>query len=226
VDFQTGGIPNYPALFQTSNPSLSHSVIAGTVFYRARLDDDAIGCLDMPSDQDMGAPPWDKAKAGRVNASGISVLYVGDAPDTAIYEMRPSKGARVHLAQCHAKTSLKVFDFTAYRRVRGLDPFSPEFEPHVKAASILAVLNDAFATPVAPHTPDRDYAPTQYIAELIRSSGYDGIKYRSAMAPSGVNYVFFSPENFEIRYMRSVKITKIKVEFEDYLPGLMGLVKP
>ena len=224
LNFEAGDIPNFPALFREQIPALCGSIAAGTKFYRARKHDSSIKS-DIPTNAEMGPPPSENAKAGRANASGISVLYVGNTERTVISEVRPHVGAVVHLARCRAKTELRVFDLTTYRPVQGLDPFSPEFESRVKNASTLAILNDEFAKPIEPHTPDRDYAPTQYVAELIGSSGYDGIKYRSALASDGVNYVFFAPKKFEIRYERSVRVTRLEAAWESYSPGFGGLLQ-
>jgi len=41
---------------------------------------------------EIGAPPADKASAGRANAAGQVVLYVADEEKTAVSEVRPALG--------------------------------------------------------------------------------------------------------------------------------------
>ncbi len=225
IDFESGRIPNYPELLRSSVPALSYPIGLGTEFHRARVQDATLG--EVPLDSQMGAPPPADAKAGRANAAGTSVLYVGDSAETAIYEMRPPKAAVIHLARCSTEVALKVFDLTCNQRVRELDPFAPEFEPLVKTASTLAILNDEFARPLAPHAAETDYTATQYLAELIKDAGYDGIRYRSAMAPAGTNYAFFDPDpkKITVRYERAVEIIGTRVEYRDYCPGWSALIR-
>ena len=54
----------------------------------------------------------------------------------------------------------------------------------------------------------------QAVAEMIQEQGYQGIKYRSSMRSGGHNYTFFKPVEFEVEYLRAVKVTASKLETE------------
>ena len=43
----------------------------------------------------------------------------------------------------------------------------------------------------------RQYIPAQYIAEFVKSEGFDGIVYNSSMHNLGINYAFFNVADFE-----------------------------
>lgn len=55
----------------------------GTVFYRGRISTEDGFPLD-----EMGAPPSDKASAGRANSAGIRCLYLASDLDTTLHEVR------------------------------------------------------------------------------------------------------------------------------------------
>jgi hypothetical protein len=217
VKFGSKGIPNIPALLATPNPAFRASIPAGALFYRARKDDLSLHDR-VPTPEELGPPDSDHATAGRANASGISVLYVADTEATAIAEIRPHISLMVHLAQCVAINDLVVFDMTTKHPVRGLDPFASDFHQHESEARLLATLNEEFGRPLALHVPEREYAPTQMVAELLANQGYDGIRYRSALNPGGVNYAFFQPQLFRCSYLKSAVIETIKYTWNQRSP--------
>ena len=213
LNFGKNGMPDFPAVLATTNPALRETIAAGSIFYRARLHDRSLEYRS-PTTEELGAPPSDLAKAGRANAAGIRVLYTSDTEETAVSEIRPHIGSMVSVGRCIAIEEMKVFDLTTRRRVRGLDPFAADFDQHEKDARFLATLNDEFARPLALHAPDKEYAPTQIVAELIANERYDGIKYGSAMIKGGVNYVFFHPNFFTVEYVQSLAITTVNYSWE------------
>ncbi|MGN6383086.1 MAG: RES family NAD+ phosphorylase [Dyella sp.] len=157
-------------------------------FYRARLMKDA---APYPLDE-MGAPPAALASDGRANPIGIRYLYLADDRDTAIAEVKPSKGALVSVAAfgiLPGKT-LKLIDLTDPRAT--ISPFrvtSPVAD--VRASmSFLEALGEELSVPTQPHRATRDYLASQYLCELIKVSGYDGVVYRSSLA-RGRNFAFF-----------------------------------
>lgn len=157
-------------------------------FYRARL---MKGATALPLNE-MGAPPADIASDGRANPIGIRYLYLADDVDTAIAEVKPSKGALVSLAAFSvvAGKSLKLIDLTDPRLT--ISPFRvTSAVADVRASmSFLEVLGEELSVPTQPHRATRDYLASQYLCELIKVSGYDGVIYRSSLAP-GRNFAFF-----------------------------------
>jgi len=74
--------------------------------------------------------------------------------------------------------------------------------------------NQAFSTPA--HSTDKDYIMSQYIAEFIKASGYDGIVFNSSRNKRGTNYTLFDDSvcNFicsEIHKVDNISITSAKL---------------
>lgn len=99
------------------------SLPAGTTFSRARLGfklDENEERLAW-SGTEIGAPPADKAGAGRANAAGQVVLYVADEEKTAVSEVRPARGFYVSVAKLTLKRAGRVLDLT--KELSELNPF-------------------------------------------------------------------------------------------------------
>lgn len=158
-------------------------------FFRARLMKDSAPYKLV----EMGAPPSDLASDGRANPIGIRYLYLADDLATAISEVKPSKGALVSLANFRptAGRALRVIDLTNPRLT--ISPFrvtSSAIADLRASMSFLDSLGEELSVPTQPHRATRDYLATQYLCELIKVSGYDGVTYKSSLA-SGRNFAFF-----------------------------------
>jgi hypothetical protein len=145
----------------------------------------------------LKAPPWEKTlKGGRANPPGISYLYVAQETSTAIAESKPYIGALVSIMSFAIKRTLTVADLTQASRLQS--PFGHEdLSGAVQRADLLLCLNDALAEPINPDFEAIDYVPCQYVVEIIRDAGFDGVRYRSAMHEGGHNIVFFDPDDLE-----------------------------
>lgn len=163
-------------------------------FYRARLMKDA---TPFQLDQ-MGAPPADVASDGRANPIGIRYLYLADDLYTAIAEVKPSKGSLVALATFSVVQgrNLKLIDLTNPRLT--ISPFRvTSAVADVRGSmSFLEALGEELSVPTQPHRATRDYLASQYLCELIKVSGYDGVVYRSSLA-QGRNFAFFDVSGCE-----------------------------
>lgn len=163
-------------------------------FYRARLMKDA---APLGLDQ-MGAPPADVASDGRANPIGIRYLYLADDLDTAIAEVKPSKGALVSWVAFRVVDgrTLKLIDLTNPRLT--ISPFRvTSAVTDIRASmSFLEALGEELSVPTQPHRATRDYLASQYLCELIKVSGYDGVIYRSSLA-QGRNFAFFDVDACE-----------------------------
>jgi hypothetical protein len=157
-------------------------------FYRARLMKHA---TPLPLGE-MGAPPADIVSDGRANPIGIRYLYLADDVETAIAEVKPSKGALVSWASFSVVEgkSLKLIDLTNPKLT--ISPFRvTSAVADVRASmSFLEALGEELSVPTQPHRATRDYLASQYLCELIKVSGYDGVIYRSSLA-QGRNFAFF-----------------------------------
>jgi len=100
-------------------------VPAGTVLYRSRLGFVQGPNGDTPySGAAIGAPPPEKAGAGRANTNGKVVLYCSDEEGTAIAEARPARGEYVSVAEIRAAREIEVLDLAT--EPKWPNPFTDE----------------------------------------------------------------------------------------------------
>ena len=142
-------------------------------------------------------PPEDRATEGRANPKGIPVLYLATQPKTAMSEVRPGLGSLVSCAQFKTVRPLKLVDFSVYHG-RGPVFYSSEPDPPQKEKSVWIQIDRAFSEPTTFGDNTADYVPTQMIAELFKSEGYDGIAYKSAFDDDGYNVALFDLADAEL----------------------------
>jgi len=208
---------------------------AGKIFYRAQLgveivdreDDEGnwVGEDVVGFDAARMKPLSDRAREGRANPTGIPALYVGTSAETAISEVRPWIGADVSVAMCRLLGPMRTLDLTkghgkssfagaVFRHVLGDGPLTAED----KAKAVWIDIDNAFSEPVTSSDDRADYAPTQVLAELFRSAGYDAIGYKSHFGDDGdrrgYNLAIFDPGMVEIASCVPYQVKSIKVVAE------------
>lgn len=185
-------------------------------YYRARLggtEEHHTVTKPFPASE-MGVPPRTKATAGRANPAGIPYLYVAEKELTAVSEIRPFLGGRVTVARVTPRTSLQVVDLTNISAVDS--PFGhPNLQMALEKHALLSILNRELSKPINPALAEVDYVPTQYLAEVILSAHYDGIRYKSAMHRGGCNVVFFNYKDLQISH--STKLITVTANQLDYV---------
>lgn len=189
------------------------------VFFRARVGFSKAG-LSGPQPlpfQDMSAPPPHNAPGGRANPAGIAYLYVADHEETAISEIRPFVGAKVTVAILRPNKKLRIVDLTKEHYIE--TPFGHEnLETLLMRNALLNALNKELSRPVNPDDSEVEYVPTQYLAEVVLNSGYDGIRYKSSVSASGTNLVFFSPADFTIDPVtKLVTVKSMQIEYQELI---------
>jgi RES domain-containing protein len=178
----------------------------GTLLYRARIHDDRKRTERFASDE-LGAPPPKLARAGRANRKGEPMLYLASNKSTALAEVRAWKGAAVALAEMRLRRRLLLVDL-AQAKPFGSPFFVELLRWKLDLAGLLRRLAEDMSRPVVAREDEVLYKPTQLLAWLIRSSGYDGCKYPSAMGP-GTNIVLFNPEDAYPTNIAYVRIQRI-----------------
>lgn len=182
------------------------------IFYRARvLRDEYVYALG-----EMGAPPAHLASDGRANPFGIRYLYLADDVGTAIAEVKPSKAARVAVAGFRVRNGAgsRLIDLSEHPRVM-ISPFRTmsSVSQVLSSMSFLVALGQELSVPTQPHRATLDYLASQYLCELIKVCGYDGVIYRSSLG-EGRNYAFFDVakcESFEP--VETYDVSDIRVDF-------------
>lgn len=155
-----------------------------TMFYRARIAPS--GTTYRRSE--LGAPPSHLASAGRANAELLPVLCLGSSPDVAAAEVRPHNGQRVIIGSFLLKRRVRIFDLASFR-VGSPFRWGDDLQRVREFSGFLLMLGRELARPVMP-SERYDYLATQYLCELARTLGYDGVAYASGLS-DGQNYVLF-----------------------------------
>lgn len=208
----------------------------GSTFYRAQLGVEYRDLTDVEGNwtgEDIvgfGAkrmkPLADRAREGRANPTGIPALYVGNTVETVVSEVRPWIGADVSVAWCRLVRPLRTLDLT---KGHGKSSLSGAVFGHLMGDRVLTAeekeravwidIDNAFSEPVTSSDDSSDYAPTQVLAELFRSVGYDAIGYKSQFGDTdnrrGYNIAIFDPDAVEIVACAPYKVRSIKVHAEE-----------
>src|SRR5690625_1773272 len=173
-------------------------------FYRARIGESSI--------DKMGPPPANKATPGRANPKGIPYLYVANDYETCIAETRPWIGANVTISTLHSEEPINIIDLSTREFLSS--PFLAEnLSETLQVNNLLNQLSYELSKLVDPFDYDIEYIPTQYLAELIKKLGYDGLSYKSSLGP-GTNFVFFYPEKFNYIANEICNISAINYGFK------------
>jgi RES domain-containing protein len=179
-------------------------VPAGETLWRAQVGY-ALHKLDkveVPLSPERMKPPADwllegRAPEGRINPKGIPFLYAATHMQTAIGEVRPSLGALVSVVNLRTSRGIRLINCTTdEEKIRNIVYFKePEAEERTQA--VWRDMDRAFSQPVIDSDNRADYAATQFIAELFRQNGFDGIAYRSAFGP-GHNIALFDLNSADV----------------------------
>lgn len=157
-------------------------------------------------------PLTDSASEGRANPKGIPCLYVATTKDTAMSEVRPWLGSIISTAQLKVTRNLKIVDFSV-EHGNGQQFFLAEPTEEQKIKSVWSHIDNAFSKPTLVSDVKSDYAPTQIIAEIVKSKGYDGVAYKSSLA-DGHNVALFDLDSAKLINCSAYKTKRIKFDFE------------
>ncbi len=177
--------------------------------YRARISEDHT----LFEFDKMGAPPSDIAAAGRANPFGISYLYVASNEETAISELRPHKGDFISVAKFSLHGGLKLIDLRD--PITTISPFrysDEDLEMVHSKLGLLIKLGEELTMPIAKGNAPLEYLSTQYICEFIKSKGFDGVIYKSALG-GGDNYAIFNSSRIQIENVHGYNIVDINIGF-------------
>lgn len=190
----------------------------GLILYRSRIceaDEDVPNWTKNPF-YNIGPPPPNKARAGRMNAEGVVVLYCAGDEKTSLAEMRPGLASRQAVIRLRTTRKLRLLDFRLLATARAsteISDFHPDYLREHSKRAFLRRVHSLISRPVAPGN-EADYLITQTMAEYlahVHEKRFDGIIFESAQRKDGVNYVIFrsalepdlldSPESFPVEYV-------------------------
>lgn len=169
----------------------------------------------LPPDE-MGAPPSEEAKDGRINPDGISYLYLANNKETAIAEARPWVGAEVSVGYFTILKEQKLINTSQDKKTLPDLPFlDKRYTDEEKEGGVWGDINESFSRPVSPQESTRWYAPTQYLAEVFETHGYDGILYKSSLNEKGYNVALFDPSVAELFQCSWFRVEGVDYKFEE-----------
>ena len=168
----------------TAGPETQHQS-----FFRARVfhSSDELDEAMMRPDLHLGPPPSRFARAGRMNANGISMFYGASDKGVALAEVRPPVGSRALVGEFQLTRPVRLLDVTALQSVY-VDGsiFDPNYLEQMSLAKFMARLSDRIMMPVMPDDEPTEYLITQMIADYLArrpEPGLDGILFPSVQCP-------------------------------------------
>lgn len=192
-----------------------------SVLWRAQLghameplyqDGEYIDDIPAPYQPERMKPLKGRATEGRANPKGIPYLYLSTNRETALSEVRPWIDSLISVAQFRTKGELRIVNCTT-DNTRNLI-YLKEPPPKDREQSVLNHIDKAFAKPVNPSDDIADYVPTQIIAELFKSEGFDGIAYRSSLG-DGHNIALFDLDVAELINCFLFEVKSVKFNFDE-----------
>lgn len=177
-------------------------------FYRARIWFGESGF----DEKNMGAPPKDKAIAGRANSEGISYLYLANSEKTTLHETRAGLYDRATVGKFTLNEDIKIVNLSDMDKI---SPFRMDTLDLLPVNLVhLKKITSEISRPLRKNDSRLDYLPTQYICDFIKSIGFDGIQYSSTMCSDGVNIVVFDEKKLTCIEVKNYDIGEINYNFK------------
>lgn len=212
----------YEAILRPIVPFMTATINAGSMWYRARMGAKrrAANYKDMGGpptyyfephkNKEIASPPVGLATAGRVNRPGVSYLYLASNTSTAAAEIRPHPGEYISLGQFEVVKNISVIDLRSHDLTKLW-----RNDDELEKLELIIAMEKVFAM-AAPPSNRSTYTLTQFLGELFRRLGFDGVLYRSTVG-DGHNLVVFNPAHAQ--WMadsgRAMNVTKVSYELED-----------
>lgn len=154
-------------------------------------------------------PLREGAREGRVNPKGIPCLYVASTRSTAVAEVRPWVAASISLGEFCLARDIRAINCSILHNVMEHFPFYLE-EPSAaeKERSVWSHIDQAFSWPIQDDDRTANYAPTQVLAELFSTLGYEAIIYKSRLG-SGLNIALFDLDAAKLRRCELIDVTEV-----------------
>jgi hypothetical protein len=145
----------------------------GTEVFRSRICNSRSTLTEIYKDplKHVGPPPKEHARAGRMNAEGVVVLYGAMDAETCLAEMRPPLGGESVIISLRTTRQLRLLDFSRLERARGgksLSYFQPDFKEQVEKRAFLRRLHGLISQPITPGK-EADYLITRRWLSIQRT---------------------------------------------------------
>ena len=134
-------------------------------------------------------------------------------PDTAISEVRPQVNDTISVGSFKASKQVHVIDL---RRSYIDTPFrwGDNLAFVLDIHHFLRMLGYILSKPVTRKRSTKEYLPTQYLCEFIKSQDFDGVLYKSILG-DGYNIVLFNSDKVECTETKLYRVASSKVNIEE-----------
>ncbi len=184
----------------------------GTIMYRARVLPDKVSYYKK---DDLGCPPPKIVSNGRANPIGIPYLYLCDNKGTTYYEVRARYKDRVTVGDFRINRNLKIVSLSSLSSLY-LASHSGDFVKELKHKLLLHKIAEDMTKPLSRYDTELEYVPTQFICELCKINGADGISFKSSLDGKGTNYVLFSANDKTVA--ECIKVNTVTIEHVEIKP--------
>lgn len=212
----------YEAILRPVMPYISSTINAGARWHRARMgakqraaDFNEVGTApryfyEPHKDKAIGSPPVGVATAGRVNRPGVSYLYLASDTATAAAEIRPHPGELVSVGSFEITKDLRIVDLRSHDLTKLW-----RNDSELEMLELVIAMERVFAT-AAPPSKRSAYTLTQFLGEIFRRLGFDGVIFRSTVG-DGDNLVAFDPAHAEwiSGSSRVIDVKRVRYEWTD-----------
>ena len=199
-------------------------VKAGEEFWRAQLGSEWLEetvdePIQLPLSPERMKPVQYEASEGRANPKGIPCLYLATDKETAMAEVRPWIHSDISVWQFKTVRELRLINCSVHAPKRGgYIIYFEEPDEKKREKAVWADIDRAFSRPVTPSDKSSDYVPTQIIAELFKSNGFDGLFYKSSLS-DGFNLALFDISTAAVGNFALVhRVEEIKFSFSSGNP--------
>jgi hypothetical protein len=134
-------------------------------------------------------PITSEAPEGRANPKGILYLYLATRKETAMAEVRPWLGSYISVAQFRTLKDMVLIDCSIHH-IRNVIYWKEPEDPIEREEAVWSDIDKAFSKPITSNDRSADYIPTQIIADLFKTNGFDGVYYKSLLY-EGFNVALF-----------------------------------
>lgn len=192
-----------------------------STLYRARefnTPEDVGKALEKPVES-LGPPPSDKARANRMNPSGVSIFYGAQDEKSALAEIRPAVGSYVVVSKFEVTRPIRLLDLRALDKlIPHGSVFDPDFFIEREKIGFLRTLGNRLISPVMPGDQAHGYLITQAVADYLarlECPSLDGIIYKSVQDGIGANVALFRKSSL-VEPLKLEKDTEIVPELYDF----------
>lgn len=190
-------------LLSAPNKPFQRTIRKNEIFYRARVIDDTTlfnpeNGISKKDNKFTGlnsyqskAPPLGVSNDGRNNICGASYLYLSKDKYTACVEVCPNRGTLISLATFVAKKSLHVVDLATNDNVSPIKHLAQEY--NFDAPELITLVMEKYCEPKSNNS---SYAFSQFVSDMFRKKGFDGIVYASSYTRKQNLTLFNCDESF------------------------------